>query len=51
MKNLKEEAFVAPDIANHVLKLVEPIQQVEQVLLWPGYHKEWKIGTQKMCHT
>ena len=35
-RNLEEEAFVAPDVANHVLKLVKPIQQVEQVLLWPG---------------
>ena len=35
-RNLEEEAFVAPDVANHVLKLVKPVQQVEQVLLWPG---------------
>ena len=24
-RNLEEEAFVAPDVANHMLKLVEPI--------------------------
>ena len=27
-ENLEEEAFVAPDVTNHMLKLVEPVQQV-----------------------
>ena len=35
-KCLEEIALVPPDVANHVLKLVKPVQQVEQVLLWPG---------------
>ena len=34
-QNLEEEAFVAPDVTNHMLKLVEPVQQVQQMLLWP----------------
>ena len=34
-QNLEEEAFVAPDVTNHMLKLVEPVQQVQKMLLWP----------------
>ena len=45
-ENLEEEAFVAPDVTNHMLKLVEPVQQVQQMLLWPvAIIGEWKMGT------
>ena len=50
-RNLEEEAFVAPDVTNHMLKLVEPVQQVQQMLLWPvAIIGEWKMGTWILRH-
>ena len=50
-QNLEEEAFVAPDVTNHMLKLVEPVQQVQQMLLWPvAIIEERKIRTWILRH-